>query len=368
VLEVIKSITGMEDNAIESSIMGRALTEVFPIIKNYDDRAFLEQLNRTKSTICHEKKEININGSKAYYNMTYHPILNVKGDISELLVAGIDVTSEVEKGRQMEDILKLKDEFLYLMSHEFKTPLTVINAAVQSLEYIYSSQIPDKALALVEKIKQNTFRQIRLVNNLLDITRINAGQLKINERNIDIVFLARAITESVAIYAEQKEIEVIFTSKLKQRVLGIDDEKFERILLNLLSNAIKFTPAGKKVVVELSAVLKKNKQMVCIKVKDQGIGIPKEKYNLIFERFGQVNSTLTRQAEGSGIGLFLVKLMVNSCKWEISLESEEGKGSIFTLMIPSNKVKVDTGELEINQVSDSKLVQSMVIEFSDIYF
>ncbi|MDD4504040.1 MAG: ATP-binding protein, partial [Clostridiaceae bacterium] len=160
---------------------------------------------------------------------------------------------------------------------------------------------------------------------------------------------------------------IIFTSKLPQRVIGIDDEKFERILLNLLSNAIKYTPSGKKIVVELSAKLNKNKRMVCIKVKDQGIGIPKEKHNLIFERFGQVDSTLTKQAEGSGIGLFLVKLMMDAFNGEILLESESGKGSVFTLMIPSKKVKENIKEWEIQHISDSRIVQSIATEFSDIY-
>jgi signal transduction histidine kinase len=197
--------------------------------------------------------------------------------------------------------------------------------------------------------------------------RINAGQLKLKKRNIDIVFLARAITESVAIYAQQKGVEIVFATKLMQRVIGIDDEKFERILLNLLSNAIKYTPSGEKIVVELSAKLNKKKRMICIKVKDQGVGIPKEKQSLIFERFGQVDSTLTRQAEGSGIGLYLVKLMMDALGGEILVESEIGKGSVFTLMIPSKKVKKNINEREMQHISDSRIVQSIATEFADIY-
>ena len=363
----LKELTGLGDEIIKSHIIGRSVSEVAPAMKNYGESVFLEQMGRTKSTICHEKMEVKKNGHRIYYNITYQPIFNVGGEVSELLVVAVDVTAEVEKRNQIEDALKLKDEFLYLMSHEFKTPLTVINAAVQSLEYCYSSQIPDKARVLIARIKQNAFRQLRLVNNLLDITRINAGQIKLKKRNVDIVLLTRVITESVAIYAQQKGVEIIFTSKLQQKVIGIDDEKFERILLNLLSNAIKFTPTGKKIVVDLSTKLNKNKRMVCIKVKDQGIGIPKDKHNLIFEQFGQVDSTLTRQAEGTGIGLFLVKLMVNACKGEIYVESEEGKGSVFVLMLPLNKADEDIGEQEIKHISDSRLVQSLATEFSDIY-
>jgi signal transduction histidine kinase len=107
--------------------------------------------------------------------------------------------------------------------------------------------------------------------------------------------------------------------------------------------------------------------MICIKVKDQGVGIPKEKQSLIFERFGQVDSILTRQSEGSGIGLYLVKLMMNALGGEIFLESESGKGSVFTLMIPSKKVKKNINEREMQHISDSRIVQSIATEFSDIY-
>lgn len=102
-------------------------------------------------------------------------------------------------------------------------------------------------------------------------------------------------------------------------------------------------------------------------MKDQGIGIPKDRHNIIFERFGQVDSLLTRQAEGSGIGLFLVKLIVSALNGEILLESAEGKGSVFTLMLPAKKVKERIEGLETPRFSDSRLVQSIATEFSDIY-
>lgn len=360
-------LSDMGDVVIEAYKTGKSLRGVKALIEGFNSQIFINEISQTKSAVSHEMVEMCKNGRIVYYNITYHPFLNAMEEITEILVVGIDVTDEVEKRKHVEDVLKVKDEFFYLMSHEFKTPLTVINAAVQSLDNIYASQIPYKARVLIGKIKQNTFRQLRLVNNLLDITKINAGQIKLRERNVDIVFLARVITESVAIYAQQKGVEIIFLSKLKQRIIGIDDEKFERILLNLLSNAIKYTPSGRKIVVELSTKLNQNKRMVCIKVKDQGIGIPKEKHSLIFERFGQVDSILTRQAEGTGIGLYLVKLMINAFGGQIFLESESGKGSVFTLMLPSKKVKKDILEWEMQHISDNRIVQSIATEFSDIY-
>lgn len=157
--------------------------------------------------------------------------------------------------------------------------------------------------------KQNSNRQLKLVNNLLDIIRINAGKIKINLTNIDIILMTRTITESIIIFAEQKGIRLSFSSTLGVKIIGIDEEKYERILLNLLSNAIKFTPRGKSIFVMASQKIVKGKCKVCIKVKDQGIGISPDNQQLIFERFGQVDSSLSRQAEGTGIGLSLLKCL-----------------------------------------------------------
>jgi len=366
-LSELKELTGMDDLTIEKGISGKSLAELIPLFSISNEKTFVDRMKETKSSVCHKKMELEKKGRKVYYNVTHHPFINIMDEITEILIVAVDVTDEVEKAKQMESILKLKDDFLYFITHEFKTPLSVINVAVQTLERFYSMQIPDKARFLIEKVKQNSYRQLRLVNNLLEIARINSGYIKLKQRNVDIVFLTRAITESVAIYAQQKGIELVFVTKFPQRVIGLDDEKLERVLLNLLSNAIKFTPAGKKVVVELSSGLHKHKRVIRIKVKDQGIGIPKEKQTVIFDRFGQVDNLLTVQAEGSGIGLYLVKLMVDSIGGDITLESEWGKGSVFTLMIPSKKAKENTKEQKFKLGSDNRLIQTTAIEFSDIY-
>jgi len=366
-LTELSELTGMDNLTIDPSISCISLAEMIPFFDISSAKILVERMKETKSPVCHKKMELCKKGRKVYYDVTYHPFLNIMEEITEVLMVAVDVTDEVEKAKQMENILKLKDEFLYFITHEFKTPLSVINAAVQTLEHCYSMQIPDKARFLIGKVKQNSYRQLRLVNNLLEIARINSGYIKLKQRNVDIVFLTRAITESVAIYAQQKGIELVFVTKFPQRVIGLDDEKLERVLLNLLSNAIKFTPAGKKVVVELSSGLHKHKRVIRIKVKDQGIGIPKEKQTVIFDRFGQVDNLLTVQAEGSGIGLYLVKLMVDSIGGEITLESEWGKGSVFTLMIPSKKSKENAKEQKFKLRSDNRLIQTTAIEFSDIY-
>lgn len=272
--------------------------------------------------------------------------------------------AEREKNEALEKTIAMKDEFLSIISHEFRTPLNVINSAIQAMQFICSDDLSDNAKKYLSMIKLNTFRQLRLVNNLLDVTRASAGNIKINKRNLDIVFLTEAIVDSVKTYAAQKDITLTFITLCKEKIIGIDDEKYERILLNILSNAIKFTPASKSITVRLG--VKRNS--VCIEIEDKGIGIPNEKIDTIFERFGQVDSSLSRQAEGTGIGLSIVKKFVEALGGSISAKSEIDKGSTFTIVLPNQEVAEDISSKSIEDLlSDNKLVQITKVEFSDIY-
>ncbi|MDP4091632.1 MAG: ATP-binding protein, partial [Bacillota bacterium] len=271
--------------------------------------------------------------------------------------------TEQEKREVLEKAIEMKDEFLSLVSHELRTPLNVISTAVQAINYLCKEDLSDKAAKYIGMIRQNANRQLRLVNNLLDITRANAGRINVNRKNIDAVFLTKSITESVQSYASQKGIHLAFESSLTKLMIATDDEKYERILLNLLSNAIKFTPGGKWVRVRLSI----ENGNTCIEVKDEGIGIPEDKIDLIFERFGQVNSILSRQAEGAGIGLSLVKKFVEALGGEISVKSTFGKGTTFTILLPADTQINEYEEKPVMDLMDNRLVEISTVEFSDIY-
>ena len=270
--------------------------------------------------------------------------------------------AEKEKNEVLRKAVELKDEFISIVSHELRMPITTITAAIQTMEQICGQELPDKAKWYLDIIRQSSYRQLRLVNNLLDIFRINAGHMKVNKSNIDIVALTRLITESVSVFAEGKNIRLEFTSAFEHHVMGIDEGKYERIILNLLSNAVKFTPENKTISVSISDVKERQKPMVSIQVKDQGMGIPKEKMELIFERFGQVDSSLTRNYEGAGLGLSIVKMFVELLGGEISLISEEGLGSTFTLLLPAEKVNNETPF----KTADNKLNHEISIEFSEL--
>lgn len=273
--------------------------------------------------------------------------------------------SEKKQRELLEKDLIMKDEFITLITHEFKTPINVIYSAIQLIEHVHINNIPKPVVGLIGSIKRNTFRQLRLVNNLLDITKLHSEQFKINLRNVDIVFLTKLITESIKIYADQKKINLYFKTNVSSRNTAIDDEKYERIVLNLLSNAIKFTPEGGTIIVDVEENTKN--KTVTISVSDNGMGIPKEKHEMIFQKFGQVESNLSRQAEGSGIGLALVKMLVAILDGKIEVDSKLGIGSTFTVTLPIKEDVVDE-KSEVFLASDNRLVNAINVEFSDIYF
>lgn len=321
----------------------------------------------------------------AYFSISGGPILDDEGNVLFGILSGQDITKlkkceelkkshearilsiEKEKNEALLKIIEMKDEFLSILSHEFKTPITVINSAIQAMELICKDELSAKGKGFLNKIRQNTNRQLKLVNNLLDITRINSGCLKVNKKDKDIVLLTRSITESIEIFAEQKGIKLSFSSTLGKKVIGIDEEKYERILLNLLSNAVKFTPDNKSITVNVCQKTINGKCKVCVQVRDKGIGIPDDKQKLIFERFGQVDSSLSRQAEGTGIGLYLVKMLVEMLGGEIMLESKVGLGSKFTILLPVEKAKETPIEQLLIEITDKRMIQATAIEFSDVY-
>lgn len=341
--------------------------------------------------IRNEKIIVKCSSGIKYTEINATPIFDENNNLTSAVVAHRDITqfieyqqklkkqqdkllrAEQDKRETIEAAMKVKDEFLYLITHEFKTPIAVISSVLQTIDCSLKEEISEKLDRYLNMIKINTNRQLRLVNNLLDITKLNSGYMKINNQCVDIVYMSKAIVNSVEPYAEQKQIELSFTTSLKKKEILLDEEKFERIMLNLLSNALKFTPKGKKIEVLLSAKRCKSKHYISVSVRDEGIGIPFDRQQVIFERFGQADTSFSRQAEGTGLGLHLVNLLVKKLEGEIILESEIDKGSTFTILLPA--IRPQEAALEVcccttNELmsTDERIIQAASVEFSDIYF
>jgi len=261
----------------------------------------------------------------------------------------------------------LKTRLFSTISHELKTPINIIYSAIQLLENTYNfdkkSNMEDTFFKYSGVMKQNCYRLIRLINNYIDINKIGLGFYKLNKKNGDIVNTIEDVTMSVVEYAKLKNIKVIFDTDVEEKVMAYDSEKIERIMLNLLSNAIKFTDAGGSINVNIYD----SPQFITISVKDNGIGIPEDMLKKIFEVFAQVDNSISRKAEGSGIGLSLVKSFVEMHHGTISAISKVGVGSEFLLKLPVEVVDetldTDDGKGKLMDMDDKEVK----IELSDIY-
>ncbi len=340
---------------------------------NVEER-YLNIINNEVLKIIEEENILNCDGGLIPVRNT-SAFFTYKGKPS-ILTLLLDITSEKKVETLEEDAeknLKLLNEtrefnslitdFFTNMSHELKTPVNVIFAAIQTI-YVYLDNYKldnvDKCKSYLKTMKQNCLRMIKLINNLLDITKLDSGFIKVNKKNDNIISVIEEIVQSIAVYVKSKDIELIFDTDTEEKVMGFDHDMIERILLNLISNALKYSYPNGHIYVNL---IDKDSSLI-IKVKDEGKGIPENKLDVIFERFGQVNSSLSRQCEGTGIGLYLVKSFVEMHGGKIGVKSTEGKGSEFTIILPSGLAKSDNQD---DKVFFETHVERIKIEFSDIY-
>ena len=270
------------------------------------------------------------------------------------------------KYKEIKEIEKAKSQFFANLSHEIKTPINIIYSCIQLLEV--NKINGEKALSDAynkydNTLKQNCYRLLRLVNNLVDMTKIDSGYMKLIFINCEIVSLVEDITLSIIPYVESKNINIVFDTYIEELEIRCDPESMERVILNLLSNAIKFTNNDGNI----SVIVEADDKYVFIRVKDDGIGISKDIREDIFNRFVQEDKSLNRKNEGSGIGLSLVKSLVELHDGEVYLE-DVSEGSEFVVKLPNIKINEEVNNHNrVMDVESKPLVQKINIEFSDIY-
>ena len=284
---------------------------------------------------------------------------------NELICKVQSQTDELIKINSSLELEKLRVSLFSNISHEFKTPINVILSAEQLLEYKLKddqSQIPASSIKkYMFSIKQNCYRLIRLVSNIIDINTIDCGSMNLYPENKDIVKVTEDIVLSVADYVKDKNISLIFDTEMEEKVIALDQDKIERVILNLLSNAMKFTPPGGSITVNIYD----HNENVAISVKDTGIGIPTELQSAIFDRLVQVDRSFTKRSEGSGIGLSIAKSIIDIHKGNIYVNSKLGTGSEFVVELPV--YTIDGAATEVAAVMEQDRIEKIKIEFSDIY-
>ena len=350
----------------KEDIMGKNIVH---IIHEEDKKEFEDMINGLGEQIKIIENKVKCkNGKFKYFRWN----LKFCQDASAIVFTIRDISKEkqeqqikieLEKEIQMES---LKSEYLTNMSHEFRTPINIILGVIQLMECkIDKSKIvctdEFNIKEYIKTMKQNSYRLLKLVNNIIDITKIDTGGYKLDLGNYNIVNVVEEISLSVVNYVKERNINIIFDTNSEEEIIACDPEKIERILLNLLSNAIKNTEDNGSIYVNVEV----SKDLVNIVIRDTGQGISEDKINKIFDRFEQADKSLRKGYQGSGIGLSLVKSLVNMHGGNISVSSEVGVGSEFNIQIPKNIIEIQKNPS--THVNTSDRVEMCNIEFSDIY-
>lgn len=356
-MTLLNSIIGYQSNIIGKSIYDLFNNKISEIdnIKKY----FVNNRNCFTMTGL-----IKVNEEEIYLKHIFQPKFNSSNEIYEILGISFDISDEEKTKNVMKHSLIIQDDIYANITHELRTPVNVMYSATQMIElYLKNDNLEDYRSKLNnynDNIKQNCYRMIKLTNNLLDLSRIKNNVMVINLIDENIVDIIRNIVLSVSIYIKFKKINIEFETNVKEKIIACDSNFIDRILLNLISNAVKFSNPGSSIVVSVLAF----ESVVEITVKDNGIGMEKKQLDKIFERFYQVDTSLSRNAEGVGIGLFLVKSLVELHGGKISIESEVGHGSTFKIELPVKSAISSTRKSTSHFTNKTDIIN---VEFSDIY-
>lgn len=249
---------------------------------------------------------------------------------------------ETDTLRQLD---KLKSQFFANISHEFRTPLTLILGQIES---VMSSSVEMKEKTKLQVANRNARRLLTLINQLLDLSKLESGSMDLNVKKLNIVSFLKSLLYSFESMAESQNITLKFESDSENIQVVFDLDKVEKVFYNLVSNAFKFTRENGEVKVVIKII---DSLYVEIRVEDTGLGIPAQHLPNIFDRFYQVDNSLTRNYEGSGIGLALVKELVELHKGIVTVNSREGVGSVFSVRLPFGEQKQEIKSDKITVVN-----------------
>ena len=269
----------------------------------------------------------------------------------------------INKIIKLSECKKAQEEFVLNISHDLRSPLNIILSILQCYKDEYKDiEKGGQYQEHIESIKRNAYKILKLINNLIDTTKLEKNHYSINRENLDVINLIEWNISSMDKYAKQKDISLVFDTNVEECVMALDPEAVDRIIMNLISNAIKFSPQGSCIYINTW----KSINQLTISIKDQGIGIPKDEQKTIFNRFVQSSKNKKNENTGSGIGLDLVRYLTKAHNGSIELKSEENIGSEFIIKLPIEIL--DDNESVKNKCLNSKSkVEVLEVEFSDIY-
>lgn len=237
-----------------------------------------------------------------------------------------DMTARLqESNEKLKNLDRIKMQFFANFNHELRTPLTLMLAPLVPFIQGRMGPVTDLQKETLESVRRNGYRLLKLINNLLDLNKLESGRMRLRPKTLDFAEYVESLLGSVKVLADRKNIGLFFQRPMNDVELTVDPDQFEKVILNLLSNALKFTPADGRV----TLLLEERPDSVILAVEDTGAGVPPHMLDAVFDRFRQVDSAPTREIMGTGIGLALAKEIVSLHGGLIRAESELGRGSRF---------------------------------------
>lgn len=318
----------------KDEVIGKHLSILLPPERFHE----LEEM-RAKVQISGALRDIEIrskrkDGVMIYLSLSVSPIRDVEGKIVGFLRLAKDITEKKRYERRLKDLDKMKSDFVSNVSHELRTPLTSIKGSVDNMLDGLTGLLNEKQIRYLARIKSNTDRLSRLINDLLDLSRIEAGRIEVRPATLLLTALAEEVAEHLKPLAAEKLIRIEVPSPDPEVTVWADRDKVTQVLMNLIGNAVKFTPQDGKVTV---AIEKNGNDYVQISIADTGPGILPEEANKIFSKFYQVDNIDKQKPKGSGLGLAISKALVEMHGGKIWVESEVGRGSTFHFTLPAEQ-------------------------------
>ena len=263
--------------------------------------------------------------------------------------------------KRLEEINQLKNTLFTNITHEFRTPLTVIKGMSDTIK----SNIENKQLGnlkdSLEMIERNSDDLLHLVNEMLDLAKVESGNMELQLTQDDVLPFLKYISESFNSLAEENQINLTIYSEIDSLIMDFDGDKLTSVISNLLSNAIKFTPELGKIIVHINQTSENGNIYLFVKVKDNGIGMSKDEIPNIFNRFYQTDATTIRKNEGTGIGLALTKELVELMKGTIQVKSTIDKGSEFSIKIPVTRIASVSKHVQLDNLFHSRSLKTKPI-------
>lgn len=235
----------------------------------------------------------------------------------------------VRSFEKVANVSRMKTEFVSIVSHQLRSPLTALKWSLNLLAGKEENFTPNQK-EYIEIIKEGNERMIKLVNDLLNATRIEQGRLTYNKEDFDITKLASSLTTEVKSFADANNVELKVTGAGNPILVNADKQYISMVLGNLIDNAIRYIPQSGRVEV----IFEQDGKFVKVSVKDDGIGIPKEEQKKIFQKFFRSSTIMRHRTEGTGLGLFLAKSFIEAHKGKMGFVSKEGKGTTFWFTLP----------------------------------